>query len=73
MYQARDLVVALAYEDAQRQPGVSEFDGPVRPEWREDWYDGLGYCKHFLSPCLDVLDSCFANWLQAPGTPWASS
>jgi hypothetical protein len=73
MYHARDLVVALASEDAQQQPGVSESDGSVRPEWREDWYDGLGYCKHILGASLRVLYSYLADWSQAPGTPWASS
>lgn len=36
----------------------------VRPQWRESWYDGLGYCK-----AHDLLASLhYTKPAQVPGT-----
>ena len=45
MYQARDLVLYAANEYDRYPHSLDEVKQEVRPEWRENWYDGLGYCK----------------------------
>lgn len=45
MYCARDLV---SVPGALGEPSSEHLSPPVsdlQPLWRENWYDGLGYCK----------------------------
>ncbi|KAI0008704.1 glycoside hydrolase family 36 protein [Xylariaceae sp. FL0662B] len=44
MYHARNVAFATGKDDnelAQKSKGLSD---DIRPEWMENWYDGLGYC-----------------------------
>lgn len=44
MYQARnELSVKTAQEEVDRE--FMTLKDEVRPEWLENWYDGLGYCE----------------------------
>ncbi len=58
MYHARTLVRATNTAAAERVPEPAS-EGEVQPQWYENWYDGLGYCKcdsvHFLSILLTGL------------------
>ena len=55
MYQARSLVVNSKIMSGDQRPEEVASD-EVKPQWYEDWYDGLGYCK--WKPPLS-----FRNWL----------
>lgn len=44
MYQARSLVVDSRVTSGQQRTEEVAL-GEVKPQWYEDWYDGLGYCK----------------------------
>ncbi|KAI0474025.1 glycoside hydrolase family 36 protein [Xylariaceae sp. FL0804] len=43
IYHARSLV-SVATEESSPSERLREPDGDVKPEWMENWYDGLGYC-----------------------------
>ncbi|KAI2630297.1 glycoside hydrolase family 36 protein [Hypomontagnella submonticulosa] len=43
MYHARTVVFVSKYNDELTQELQTLSDG-VKPEWYENWYDGLGYC-----------------------------
>ncbi|KAL2016362.1 hypothetical protein VTK56DRAFT_3820 [Thermocarpiscus australiensis] len=43
MYHARGLVMAASGPTVEKEAGETA-PRDVRPEWYEDWYDGLGYC-----------------------------
>lgn len=45
MYQARNVVQVEKALSSEIQQKVKTFEKEIRPEWRENWYDGLGYCK----------------------------
>lgn len=44
VYHARALVQAAnaAFDEAVAETTAQ---GGIRPQWYENWYDGLGYCK----------------------------
>lgn len=53
MHQARSLVQPFASEVAT-EPSPSDHDD-LHAQWRENWYDGLGYCMQvheFYQPLL---------------------
>ncbi|CAI4218647.1 unnamed protein product [Parascedosporium putredinis] len=43
MYHARDIAVSAASKGLQGQDALREPERAL-PAWRENWYDGLGYC-----------------------------
>ncbi len=47
MYQARNLVLTSKKNTGEYDKEMTALREGVRPEWYENWYDGLGYCKCF--------------------------
>lgn len=47
MYQARNVVHVAKKVDNELDKELQALKDGVKPEWMENWYDGLGYCK----PC----------------------
>jgi hypothetical protein len=45
MYQARNLAVSSLKSTAENDAEMATIRDGVKPEWYENWYDGLGYCK----------------------------
>lgn len=43
MYQARNVLNARATKD-DHEAEIKALEKDIKPEWRENWYDGLGYC-----------------------------
>ncbi|CRK48401.1 hypothetical protein BN1723_007998 [Verticillium longisporum] len=66
MYQARNVLNARATKDDQ-EAEIKALEKDIKPEWRENWYDGLGYCtwngigqnltEHKILEALDHLAS----------------
>ena len=45
MYHARDIVMQNQIETGERNEELKAVaEGDVKPEWLENWYDGLSYC-----------------------------
>ncbi|ROW14847.1 hypothetical protein VPNG_03820 [Cytospora leucostoma] len=44
MYHARTLVLANKKATGEYTEELKALQGGVRPEWMENWYDGLGFC-----------------------------
>lgn len=58
MYEARNAV--RAQESKQPKAWLEEANAilnDVKPEWMENWYDGLGFCK--LKYCLEYRGQWF--------------
>lgn len=49
MYQARSLVQPYVSE-VPNQPSPTDNED-VHAQWRENWYDGLGYCTQLYTIC----------------------
>lgn len=45
MYQTRNVMNLTKTKTEEWQQEVKTLLGEVKPEWRENWYDGLGYCE----------------------------
>ncbi|KAG7144493.1 hypothetical protein HYQ46_006764 [Verticillium longisporum] len=66
MYQARNVLNARATKD-DHEAEIKAVEKDIKPEWRENWYDGLGYCtwngigqnltEHKILEALDHLAS----------------
>lgn len=46
VYHARTLILSSTHKGPPQELPALRND--IRPEWMQDWYDGLGYCKHSL-------------------------
>lgn len=46
MYEARNLVVSSKKSTGEFDEELKQLRDNVQLEWYENWYDGLGYCKH---------------------------
>jgi hypothetical protein len=69
MYQARTLVSQSKATSYQWDKEMATLSGEVKPEWMENWYDGLGFCTCLvLHPVSDA-----ANHEKALGMHWARS
>ncbi|CAJ2500561.1 Uu.00g034140.m01.CDS01 [Anthostomella pinea] len=44
MYHARTVAMATSSSDDSLSRELQTLSDDVRPEWMENWYDGLGYC-----------------------------
>ncbi|KAI1077419.1 glycoside hydrolase family 36 protein [Whalleya microplaca] len=44
MYHARNVTLATRKDDDKLAQGLKGVSDDIRPEWMENWYDGLGYC-----------------------------
>ncbi|KAI1760524.1 glycoside hydrolase family 36 protein [Hypoxylon sp. FL1150] len=44
MYHARNVVLATGNGDSEIARELQTLTDDVKPEWYENWYDGLGYC-----------------------------
>lgn len=51
IYQARSLVVSSKKSTGEYDEEMQALRDGVKPEWMENWYDGLGYCE---SHCLSI-------------------
>ena len=49
MYHARGLVSSTRAESEYFEKDLTALTADVQPQWRESWYDGLGYCEHLSS------------------------
>lgn len=45
MYQARNLVVTGKKSSGEYDAEMAALRDGVKPEWYENWYDGLGFCR----------------------------
>lgn len=45
MYHARSLVVASKKSTGEYDEELKALRDGVKPEWMENWYDGLGFCE----------------------------
>lgn len=45
MYQARNLVMSSKKSTGEYDEELKAMRDAVKPEWMENWYDGLGFCK----------------------------
>ena len=54
MYHARSLVMTAETPAAQSTTEATE-GNDIRPQWYENWYDGLGYCEY--KAALSLMDS----------------
>lgn len=46
MYHARTLAAnASDVNQVLSENDSSDNEGDVKPQWKEEWYDGLGFCK----------------------------
>lgn len=45
MYQARHYVITEKKASNELQAEMKAIEEGVKPEWMENWYDGLGFCK----------------------------
>ena len=45
MYHARDIALNSAGTSTPLSKELKSLDDDIKPEWLEEWYDGLGYCE----------------------------
>lgn len=45
MYQARGLIVSSKKSTGEYDEEMKAIRDGVKPEWLENWYDGLGFCE----------------------------
>jgi len=46
MYHARNLAIATNEKaTAENDAEIKALVADVKPQWYENWYDGLGYCE----------------------------
>jgi len=45
IYHARTLLAKGAQVSTKREEEMKTLVDDIKPEWYENWYDGLGYCK----------------------------
>jgi len=53
MYHARSLVSAVKSATGELEQELKTLHDNIKPEWLENWYDGLGFCRQ--SPKSRVL------------------
>lgn len=53
MYQARNLVISSKKSTGEYDEELKTLRDGVKPEWMENWYDGLGFCKYEMSCARD--------------------
>lgn len=46
MYHARTVVFATENKQDQLTRELQTLSDDIKPEWYENWYDGLGYCEY---------------------------
>lgn len=44
MYQARTFVISTKKSTGEYEEELKALQDGVKPEWMENWYDGLGFC-----------------------------
>ncbi|KAI1774806.1 glycoside hydrolase family 36 protein [Hypoxylon cercidicola] len=44
MYHARTVVLAQRNEESELSRELQSLSDDIKPQWYENWYDGLGYC-----------------------------
>lgn len=67
MYHARSLVLDSKKSTGEFDEEMKALREGVNPEWMENWYDGLGFCKWALIPFHMPL----TDQIQVLGTLWA--
>jgi len=45
MYHARSVVSKIKHSDVAWDAELKTLTEQVKPEWKQNWYDGLGFCK----------------------------
>ncbi len=45
MYHARSIVSKIKHSDVAWDAELKTLTEQVKPEWKQNWYDGLGFCK----------------------------
>lgn len=46
MYHSRTVIQAVKKVNHELDAELQALRDGVKPEWMENWYDGLGYCKY---------------------------
>lgn len=67
MYQARNLVTSTKKSTGEYDEELKALRDGVKPEWMENWYDGLGFCELHCTERCTMFD---ADTHQAHGTLW---
>jgi hypothetical protein len=52
IYHSRSVATAMAAVDEDEDKEMRAQLDDVKPEWVENWFDGLTYCETFLLPVL---------------------
>lgn len=67
MYLARSLVLVANNTTAEWDAELKALTNDVKPEWLENWYDGLGYCTN-KSAVLKWVIQNLVDTFQVLGT-----
>lgn len=67
MYHSRNVVFSAKTANHGLDNELQTLKNDVKIEWRENWYDGLGYCKLLSHPCYMVSGSLFPGTWNALG------
>lgn len=70
MYEARNVVTAAKITTGEQAAELAALRDGVKPEWYENWYDGLGYCMLNLSTLLNrelMRSPRYMEW------PWSTA
>lgn len=73
MYHARGVVTAEKISTGEQKEEMKALKEGVRPEWIENWYDGLTYCELRKTGESGPSFIMLSNTLQAHGTLLVSS
>lgn len=68
MYHARGVVATAEKLSGENKKEIEALTDGVRPEWLENWYDGLTYCKEILLKIHQHYSQ-----LQVHGMRWANN
>ncbi|RYP89766.1 hypothetical protein DL770_004108 [Monosporascus sp. CRB-9-2] len=64
MYHARDVVFATTSSSSNPSQQLHALSDGIKPEWMEEWYDGLGYCT-WNALGQDLTDEKVCNAVDA--------
>lgn len=70
MYHARTMVQKMTLSTREEQKEFIALKDGVKPQWMENWFDGLTYCA-FWSPLWNMRS--YANGYQVPGMHWVKT
>lgn len=68
MYHARSLVMKARGKNEALEAELKALSEAVRPEWLDQWYDGLGYCQYTtrVTPLFRYCSLITSRYLECP-------